>query len=215
MLRRILSIETILFSSRVVVVVICSFRTSRFRVSFDKNENRNGGKGAVIDSPVRSDDNLCTLSLPLSDVTARKRDIVRMRGEKASTCACVCTVVCVKQGEQKTISSERRKNSFYLLLELPPRFPLTPPSPPPSDCPECPICHWLNGSLLYTCFKIDNHIFRLSRGDLCRRTLLPICHIQIEFFIKIQFRRKYFFENFENVRSYSHWSFVVLSTLRR
>ena len=88
-----------------------------------------GGKGAVIDSPVRSDDNLCTLSLPLSDVTARKRDIVRMRGEKASTCACVCTVVCVKQGEQKTISSERRKNSFYLRLELPPRFPLTPPPP--------------------------------------------------------------------------------------
>ena len=44
-----------------------------------------------------------------------------------------------------------------------------PASPPlRSNCPECPICQWLNCSLLYTCFKIDNHIFfsflRLKRG---------------------------------------------------
>jgi hypothetical protein len=128
-----------------------------------------GGKGAVIDSPVRSDDNLCALLL-----SPHLTHLLSLSHFPSPFVGPFCVLRRVQGGEGRRGKTRStfvvKTETVFLSFFHYPRFYIPPSAPPPSAGPECPICHWLNGSLLYTCFKIDNHIFRLSRGDLTSHT---------------------------------------------
>ena len=90
-----------LYCSAIVVDANC--HDARLKVVlFDRNENRNGGGVEVIDSTVRSDDNLCTLSLSLRKKLAGS---LPLRKCMYSHRDCVCAwTISLSLSSSKTVS---------------------------------------------------------------------------------------------------------------